>query len=1008
MNKTPDLNTRKRILFFQKINPKTTKQSLQKFLSEFQIEKCSVPVDQEGKNDNVGHNKHHAIVTFIDESSITILMSRRPLIIDDQEVFIHRYDPDQISAKDNTDIKTLTVSSTIGRSLTKYNLERYFRKYGEIDHIDCINDDDNTYIIHFKDYDSVDRTLLNEPHEINNISVNIKKGHQHSFNGSSDSNESLTTANNNNQTTTPRKSILKVNFDSQISSLCLPEPKYCIHIKDLPTDVDAERLSVGFNWSIYDILMGPTLDDQSSSMECWLKSPDNQAQIDEFIQNSKQRKINGSIIQCEKEEDQLELCKFFRTGQCEKSDDNCHWAHVKCTANGTCSRDCPYGHVKGLKMENLITNNAITTYRIKISGFGKKLTRISLAQWLHQNEKYCYVDERQNQVGYIINLITLKYAKQLMKKWHNSNIGGSKLKCQLEINQKSSMHRALSRSLQSLNNGETDNDACGRRNSRSSNNYSAQSSRDSSISRADDHSPITVLNDQHINSEGRLYAHAFNTMGKSWKNHDMRPASSIESIPLPSNLKPSLPNDVSSDEWEVIKQASGNGRKALFIVKKSDRKYNAVIKVYQNELQEACYRELSVLKMLKGVQGVAQLIEPEHQSNNFKQKANSKADLWIIMQRAWKHSLQTVIDRNRERNIDDIEVSIAIQFIQNLIGIVKRVHSQGILHQNLEPENIMIECESTNPSIGQARLTLLNFTQAYIKSDQSASMNQEKAYQWYQPPQAHVQAFKYSATNDASVIVAILLWLLTGTIPQHDTNVLPHQQLEVHEKISQKISRAIQSANANRSVKLEFDQLKTYLIDTFNRAFGFPEYEPWTIDDLECRIKSIWELLISDDSKLNTIEDIFQNLFRLTTSSQLIGTSAYHPTAIQKAADAFSQVKQEFLKSHANQYMWFDGNCTWLNSAQHSMNEYRHDDILTYYCRNQNYSIIITCFTSINDEGRIVTLSIGSTVHGKMIRIPLGQYSIAKDYVTQLQEIFNRELKNLLLSIYNEQKEVQQ
>ncbi|CAF3736525.1 unnamed protein product [Rotaria sordida] len=866
MNKTPDLNTRKRILFFQKINPKTTKQSLQKFLSEFQIEKCSVPVDQEGRN------KRHAIVTFIDELSIPILMSKRPLIIDGQEVFIHRYVPDQISSKDNTDIKTLTVSSIIGRSLTKSHLERYFRKYGEIDHIDCINDD-NTYIIHFKDYDSVDRTLLNEPHEINNISVNIKKGHRHSFNGSSDSNESLTTANNNNQTTTPRKSILKVNFDSQISSLCLPEPKYCIHIKDLPTDVDAERLSVEFNWSIYDILMGSTLDDQSSSMECWLKSPDNQAQIDEFIQNSKQRKINGSIIQCEKEEDQLELCKFFRTGQCEKPDDNCHWAHVKCTANGTCSRDCPYGHVKGLKMENVTTN---------------------------------------------------------------------------------------------------------------------------------------ILNDQHINSEGRLYAHAFNTMGKSWKNHDMRPASSIESIPLPSNLKPSLPNDVSSDEWEVIKQASGNGRKALFIVKKSDRKYNAVIKIYHNELQEACYRELSVLKMLKGVQGVAQLIEPEHQSNNFKQKANSKADLWIIMQRAWKHSLQTVIDRNRERNIDDIEVSTAIQFIQNLIGIVKRVHSQGILHQNLEPENIMIECESTNPSIGQARLTLLNFTQAYIKSDQSASMNQEKAYQWYQPPQAHVQAFKYSATNDASVIVAILLWLLTGTIPQHDTNVLPHQQLEVHEKISQKISRAIQFANANRSVKLEFDQLKTYLIDTFNRAFGFPEYEPWTIDDLECRIKSIWELLISDDSKLNTIEDIFQNLFRLTTSSQLIGTSAYHPTAIQKAADAFSQVKQEFLKSHANQYMWFDGNCTWLNSAQHSMNEYRHDDILTYYCRNQNYSIIITCFTSINDEGRIVTLSIGSTVHGKMIRIPLGQYSIAKDYVTQLQEIFNRELKNLLLSIYNEQKEVQQ
>ncbi|CAF1177851.1 unnamed protein product [Rotaria magnacalcarata] len=89
------------------------------------------------------------------------------------------------------------------------------------------------------------------------------------------------------------------------------------------------------------------------------------------------------------------------------------------------------------------------------------------------------------------------------------------------------------------------------------------------------------------------------------------------------------------------------------------------------------------------------------------------------------------------------------------------------------------------------------------------------------------------------------------------------------------------------------------------------------------------------------------------------------------------------------------------------MNEYRHDDILTYYWRNQSYSIIIICLASINDEGRVITLSIGSTVHGKMIRIPLGQYSIAQDYLTKLQENFSTELKNLLLLIYNEQMPVQ-
>ncbi|CAF5158504.1 unnamed protein product, partial [Rotaria sp. Silwood1] len=97
-----------------------------------------------------------------------------------------------------------------------------------------------------------------------------------------------------------------------------------------------------------------------------------------------------------------------------------------------------------------------------------------------------------------------------------------------------------------------------------------------------------------------------------------------------------------------------------------------------------------------------------------------------------------------------------------------------------------------------------------------------------------------------------------------------------------------------------------------------------------------------------------------------------------------------------------------LNNAQHPMNEYRHDDFLTYFWRGQSYSVIITCFTNTNDEGKIITLAIGSTVHGKMIQIPLGQYSIAQNYVKELEQIFDAELKNLLLSIYNEQKAAQQ
>ncbi|CAF4297795.1 unnamed protein product [Rotaria socialis] len=988
-----DMESYKRTLLFQKISPKTTKQSLENFLSEYPFEQCSVPTNEEG------HNKFHAIVKFEDESSITLLMSKRPLIIDGKEVFIHRHVPDQKSSRDNRDVQVITVSSTTNQSMQKSQLQRYFRKYGEMDHIDCVNDNNSVYVIHFKDYDSVDRALLNQPHEINGILVDIRKGDQHLSTVNPDSEKSLPNPNNYKEIVPPKKSNLKVTIDPKISSLYLPERIYCVHIKNLPINIDAERLSVELNWPVYDILMGsPTDDDQSPSMECWLKSPDDQEKIDEFIRNSKQRTINRSIIQCEKEEDQLELCRFFRTGKCDKRDDICNWVHIKCTANRTCSRDCPYGHEKGEKTEYSTVNKTTMSYRIKISGFEKKPTRKSLAELLHQQEKSCYVNENQNKVGYIIYVITFKYAKHLMKKWHDKSIDGQKLKCQLEINQPSNMHSALSRSKQSLSGSNSELNTRWRRTDRSSISSSTQHSRESSVSRDEDRSEIRVLNDECVGHEGRLYAQAFNGIGKSLEKLSMRTKRSTENIASALDSTRSLPSGIPSDEWETIQRASGTGKRASFIRRKSDRRTSAVIKVYKNEPTGDWYRELTALKMLKGVPGVVQLIEPEQQSNNFGKKAGGEDDLWIIMQRASTHSLKTFMDQKREKYKTDIEVSSAIKFVQHLIGIVKQVHSRGILHQNLEPENIVIEYESKNPSIDEANLTLLNFTQAYIKSHQSTHINQENAIRWYQQPEANAQSFKYSATNDASAIVAILLWLLTDVIPQHREKILPHLKPEVHDKLDRKFSNVANIANGN--------QLKTYLIDTFNRAFGFPEYEPWTIEDLECRIKCISQLFTPSHSNLNTVGDIFRNLIPLTTSFKMIPTND-HPAAIQNAANAFTQVKQEFLNSNSDQYSWFDGNCTWLNTAQHPMNEYRHDDILTYYWRNQNYSIIIICLASINDEGRVITLSIGSTVHGKMIRIPLGQYSVAQDYLTKLQENFSTELKNLLLSIYNEQMPVQ-
>lgn len=78
-------------------------------------------------------------------------MSRRPLKVDGQEVFIHRQVPNQRSSKDNRDITTLIVSRPTGASLSGSQLEKYFRRYGGIDRVAQLNETDDCYVIFFKE-----------------------------------------------------------------------------------------------------------------------------------------------------------------------------------------------------------------------------------------------------------------------------------------------------------------------------------------------------------------------------------------------------------------------------------------------------------------------------------------------------------------------------------------------------------------------------------------------------------------------------------------------------------------------------------------------------------------------------------------------------------------------------------------------------------------------------------------------------------------------------------------
>lgn len=216
--------------------------------------------------------------------------------------------------------------------------------------------------------------------------------------------------------------------------------------------------------------------------------------------------------------------------------------------------------------------------------------------------------------------------------------------------------------------------------------------------------------------------------------------------------------------------------------------------------------------------------------------------------------------------------------------------------------------------------------------------------------------------------------------------------------------------DVNRNPLLEAKQLKTYLIDTFNIGFGYPEHEPWTISGLECRLESIRELLLSRDSKLVTTDDIFKNLISTFNTTERVASTItnINQDIFQKASIAFQEAKRNFAESMNDQYKWSDGSCTWIDSAQTLMNECQHDDILTYYCRDRHMpsscSIIITCLATLTDEGNRITLSVGSVVNGKISRIPVGHYNKNENYMGAFKRDFVVELNNLIKSITKERR----
>lgn len=145
---------------------------------------------------------------------------------------------------------------------------------------------------------------------------------------------------------------------------------------------------------------------------------------------------------------------------------------------------------------------------------------------VNQQENVCYVPRQNARLGYVVKLRTMKYARQLMSKWHNRVVEGVPLKCQLELNPKQLLNAA-----QPLRKGKDTGSKSEPSHSPERYTRSLQSEQDT-IQKADvENMGSGVFNEREANANQRIMRQATKSLPKNALNAQPQYTSSPESIP---------------------------------------------------------------------------------------------------------------------------------------------------------------------------------------------------------------------------------------------------------------------------------------------------------------------------------------------------------------------------------------------------------------------------------------------------------------------------------------------
>ncbi|CAF1075094.1 unnamed protein product [Rotaria sordida] len=244
--------------------------------------------------------------------------------------------------------------------------------------------------------------------------------------------------------------------EPEYTIVSLDVPEFCIHVTNIPNDVNSDELSTIFKVDIVNILVQPhnelndhLVENSRIQVEAWIKEIDNEQSTQKLAKEKHGLYLRGFRIQCQDicvTLEIFELCEHFQNETCSYSI-CCDMKHIQCVEPSTCGNiQRWYGHDSQRTTRS--ERRSISSedgYRVRIANFPLKATREEIFK--HLPSKFPRIRENlilYNEsnptkliIAYVIDQKSEIIAKRLIHSWHNQQFlqdQPSKMKCQLEIN----------------------------------------------------------------------------------------------------------------------------------------------------------------------------------------------------------------------------------------------------------------------------------------------------------------------------------------------------------------------------------------------------------------------------------------------------------------------------------------------------------------------------------------------------------------------------------------------